>query len=95
VQHEYAGTIMIVTRSFHKGKGLRITMPRKPTNPSPKDPAAAKRTAALKERLQAEGGKRMSLNLDGKRVKTLDRLVKRGVGADHSAVIRQLIDDAE
>lgn len=69
-------------------------MPRKPSN-TPKDPTAAKRTAALKVRLQSDGGKRMSLNLDGKRVKKLDRLVKHGVGADHSAVIRQLIDDAK
>lgn len=69
-------------------------MSRKPIN-TPKDPTAAKRTAALKERLQADGGKRMSLNLDGKRVKKLDKLVRGGLGADHSAVIRQLIDDAE
>lgn len=69
-------------------------MPRKPTS-SPKDPTAAKRTAALKVRLQEGGGKRMSLNLDGKRVKKLDHLVKHGVGTDHSAVIRQLIDDAK
>lgn len=62
---------------------------------APKDPTAAKRTAALKERLQADGGKRMTLNLNGKRVKKLDRLVKRGVGNNHSAVIWKLIDDAE
>lgn len=61
----------------------------------PKDPTAAKRTAALKVRLQAEGGKRMSLNLDGKRVKKLDSLVKAGVGADQTAVIKRLIDDAD
>lgn len=62
---------------------------------NPKDPTAAKRTAALKERLQADGGKRMSLNLDGKRTKKLDKLVRLGVGADHSDVIRRLIDDAD
>lgn len=63
--------------------------------PKPKDPTAAKRTAALKVRLQEGGGKRMSLNLDGKRVKKLDRLVKTGVGADQTAVIKRLIDDAD
>lgn len=61
----------------------------------PKDPTAAKRTAALKERLKAGGGKRMSLNLDGRRVKKLERLVKAGVGSDQTAVIKKLIDDAD
>lgn len=61
----------------------------------PKDPTAAKRTAALKERLEQDGGKRMSLNLHGKQVKKLDRLVKAGAGEDHSSVIRNLIDDAK
>lgn len=69
-------------------------MPPNPTK-TPKDPTAAKRTAALKVRLQEGGGKRMSLNLDGKRVKKLDRLVKAGVGADQTAVIKRLIDDAD
>lgn len=61
----------------------------------PKDPTAAKRTAALKVRLQEGGGKRMSLNLDGKKVKKLDKLVKAGVGVNHTAVIQRLIDDAD
>ena len=60
----------------------------------PKDPTAAKRTAEMKQRLVAEGGKRMSLNLDGNRVKKLNKLVKQGIGADHSDVIRNLIDEA-
>ena len=61
----------------------------------PKDPTAAKRTAAMKERLQVDGGKRMSLNLVGKRVRKLDKLVMRGKGANHSDAINILIDDAE
>jgi hypothetical protein len=62
--------------------------------PKPKDPTAAKRTAALKERLEEDGGKRMSLNLQGTHVNKLNRLVKGGRGADHSTVIRTLIDEA-
>jgi len=62
---------------------------------APKDPTASKRTAALKERLQAGGGKRMSFNVDGARTKKLDKLVKLGVGANHSAVLNRLIDDAD
>lgn len=64
-------------------------------NLTPKDPTAAKRTAALKERLHADGGKRISLNLDGKRTRKLGKLVKQGVADDASGVIRRLIDDAE
>jgi hypothetical protein len=60
-----------------------------------KDPTSAKRTAALKVRLKADGGKRMSLNLDGKSTKKLDKLVDLGVAVDHSSVIRRLIDDAD
>lgn len=60
----------------------------------PKDRTAAKRAAAMKERLVVGGGKRLSVNLDGERVKKLDKLVREGVGGDHSGVIRQLIDDA-
>lgn len=59
-----------------------------------KDKTASRRTAALKERLQSGGGKRMSLNLDGDRVRKLDHLVEAGVGEDHSSVIRTLIDKA-
>lgn len=71
-------------------------MPAKPTKPkSPKDQTAAKRTAALKERLHAGGGTRMSLNLDGERTRKLDTLVDIGVADDRSAVIRRLIDDAD
>jgi len=62
---------------------------------TPKDPTAAKRTAALVKRLQDDGGKRMPLNLDGERTRKLDKLVKLGVGANHSDVIRRLIDDAD
>jgi len=58
-----------------------------------KDPTAAKRAAELKLRLFADGGTRMSLNLDGARVKKLDKLVKQGVGADRSDVIRRAIDE--
>lgn len=68
-------------------------MPRK--NPKPKDPTSASRSAALKERLLAEGGKRLNMNLDGTRTKKLDQLVKIGVGDTHSDVVRRLIDDAD
>lgn len=61
----------------------------------PKDPTSAKRTAALKARLHADGGKRMSINLIGDRVKKLDKLKKLGVGDNHTDVINRLIDDAE
>lgn len=60
----------------------------------PKDKTAAKRASAMKERLVVGGGKRFSVNLDGRRVKKLDKLVRDGVGGDHSEVIRRLIDDA-
>lgn len=60
-----------------------------------KDRTAAKRTAALKERLHAGGGTRMSLNLDGSILRKLDELVQAGIGPDRSAVIRKLIADAE
>jgi hypothetical protein len=63
--------------------------------PKPKDPTAAKRAAALKERLQQGGGLRMSINLDGTRVKKLDKLVKNGKGINYSEVIRALIDEAK
>lgn len=63
-------------------------------NPTSKDPTAAKRAAALKKRLQENGGCRMSLNLDGKSVKKLNRLVKSGKGNNLSEVIRVLINDA-
>lgn len=61
----------------------------------PKDPTSAKRTAALKERLEQDGGGRMTINLHGKQVRKLARLIKAGVGADKSAVVRKLIDDAK
>lgn len=61
----------------------------------PKDKTAAKRTAALKERLLADGGTRMSLNLDGASLRKLDGWVQAGVGPDRSAVIRKLIADTE
>ena len=64
------------------------------TTTTKKDPTAAKRTAALKQRLLESGGRRMSLNLDGKRVRKLDRLIKAGKGDKHSDVIRKLIDEA-
>jgi len=61
----------------------------------PKDPTAAKRTAALKQRLRDGGGNRLSLNLNGERMKKLDALIKRGVCANHSDAIRHAIDNAD
>jgi len=58
------------------------------------DPTAAARAARFKKRLIAGGGKRMAINLDGRLVKKLDRLVKAGLGDDHSSVIRALIENA-
>lgn len=60
----------------------------------PKDPTAAKRAAALKDRLEDDGGKRTSINLLGVHVKKLERLVKKKVGKNHTAVIQKLIEDA-
>ena len=65
------------------------------TKKKPKDPTSAQRNANLKLRLAADGGKRMSLNLIGDRVRKLNKLVKQGVGGNHSDVIGRLIDDAE
>jgi hypothetical protein len=61
----------------------------------PKDLTAAKRTAALKQRLRDGGGNRLSLNLDGNRMKKLDALIKCGVCANHSDAIRHAIDNAD
>lgn len=65
------------------------------STPEPKDPTAAKRTAALKARLEQDGGGRMTVNLQGSQVRKLAKLIKAGVGADKSAVVRKLIDAAE
>lgn len=61
---------------------------------SPKDRTAAKRAATLKARLQADGGTRLTVNLNGEQVRKLDELVGRGLGADRSTVVRHLIEEA-
>ncbi len=69
-----------------------VTVP-KPPKP-PKDRTAYKRAAALKARLVEDGGKRTGINLTGAQVQKLDALVAAGKGANHSAVIIALIDEA-
>ena len=66
-----------------------------PKKDQPKDLTSANRTAALKVRLKAGGGKRLSLNLDGDSVRQLDALVASEFGDNYANVIRRLIDDSE
>ena len=67
-----------------------------PVLPSaPSDPTAAKRTAAVKARLEENGGKRLPVKLLGRHVKKLQAGMKAGTGDSQQAVILKLIDDAD
>lgn len=66
-----------------------------PKSSEPKDPTAAKRTAAVKARLEDDGGKRLSVKLLGRHVKKVQRLIEAGVADDQQAVILKLIDEAK
>jgi hypothetical protein len=69
------------------------TIVKKTPSVKAKDTTSAQRTANLKQRLIADGGKRMSINLNGDSVKTLDAYIKAGYGTNHSDVIRKLIEE--
>lgn len=60
----------------------------------PKDKTTAKRTAALKDRLLKEGGKRTSINVSGARVRQVEKLIKRGFGRNFNDVVGRLIDES-
>jgi hypothetical protein len=64
------------------------------TTPLKKDTTAAQRTAKHKQLLIAAGGKRMSINFDGKIIKKLNVLIKKGYGENYSDVIRNLTKSA-
>jgi hypothetical protein len=74
-------------RMTEKGRNAKIMQTRPNT-----DRTAVQRNARLKERLVAGGGVRMSINLDGERVKKLDAIVESGDAETRSDAIRRLID---
>lgn len=74
-------------RMTEKGRNAKIMQTRPNT-----DRTAVQRNARLKERLVAGGGVRMSINLDGERVRKLDAIVESGDAETRSDAIRRLID---
>ncbi len=76
----------------------KSTSPAHPAKEKVPPKTAAQRTARVKERLKKDGGKRISLNLEGVHTKKLDELknsdeFKKQKITNHSAIIRKLILD--
>lgn len=76
----------------------KLTSPTQPAKTKPPPKTAAQRTARVKERLKEDGGKRISLNLEGVHIKKLEALkssdeFKKEKLANYAAIIRKLIVD--
>ncbi len=61
----------------------------------PPDRTAAERNARLEKKLREGGGAKMSIAIDGKRLKKLDAMVQSGKADSRTGVIRVLIDEAK
>ena len=72
------------------------TLSARPVKEKTPPKTAAQRTARVKERLKKDGGKRISLNLEGSHIKKLETLknadeFKKEKISNYAAIIRKLI----